>query len=169
MSNLNSLKKSQLIDLVAQLERNAEDDRRRIGVMMYEANQLQHRVNELEAEVEILKESYDEVEAQLIAPEAQVKRQGMVIAAQPKAAPKPQPAPAEVESESPVIQITDSDRAVWAKFQALSREQRMVIINWARPQFSHVGINNIIQVRAAWHEFNNPSSCADESVLADIA
>lgn len=70
---------------------------------------------------------------------------------------------------TPVISITDSDKAVWSKFQALSREQRMVIINWARPQFGHVGINNIIQVRAAWHEFNNPESCADESVLADIA
>jgi hypothetical protein len=81
---------------------------------------------------------------------------------------KPLPSPAVAES-APVISITDSDKAVWSKFQALSREQRMVIINWARPQFGHVGVHNIIEVRAAWHEFNNPSSCADESVLADIA
>lgn len=81
---------------------------------------------------------------------------------------KPLPSPAVAES-APPIEITDADKAVWSKFQALSREQRMVIINWARPQFGHVGINNIIQVRAAWHEFNNPESCADESVLADIA
>lgn len=165
MSNLNSLKKSDLIALVQQLERNAEDDRRRIGVMMYEANQLQHRVNELESEVEILKSSYDDVEAQLIAAEAQVKRQGQVIAAQPKTAspaspkkpaPKPLPSPAQVEL-APVVQITDADKAIWSKFQRLSREERMTIINWARPQFGHVGINNIIQVRAAWHEFQAQS------------
>lgn len=71
-------------------------------------------------------------------------------------APNASPSPAVVES-TPVVQITDADKAIWSKFQRLSREERMTIINWARPQFGHVGIHNIIQVRAAWHEFQAQS------------
>ena len=74
----------------------------------------------------------------------------------PKPAPKPLPVSAEVEL-APVVSVTDADKAIWSKFQRLSREERMTIINWARPQFGHVGINNIIQVRAAWHEFQAQS------------
>ena len=193
MSNLNSLKKSDLIALVQQLERNAEDDRRRIGVMMYEANQLQHRVNELESEVEDLSSQLsdinedklnDTIESQRDIIKVQAERIKLLshkVAAQPKIAPPasqpnrpapkpaPKPLPSPAVEMAPVISITDADKAIWSKFQRLSREERMTIINWARPQFGHIGIHNIIAVRQAWHEFNNPVSCADEANLADIA
>jgi hypothetical protein len=138
----------------------------------------------LMSEVQILKQSYDEVEAKLISVEANTFTRAEVEelialevadmatkppASQPKRpAPKPLPSPAQVEM-APVISITDADKAIWSKFQRLSREERMTIITWARPQFGHIGINNIQAVRAAWHEFNNPTSCADEANLADIA
>lgn len=139
----------------------------------------------LMSEVQILKQSYDEVEAKLISVEANTFTRAEVEelialevadrmatkppASQPKRpAPKPLPSLAQVEM-APVISITDADKAIWSKFQRLSREERMTIINWARPQFGHIGMHNIQAVRAAWHEFHNPASCADEANLADIA
>lgn len=65
-------------------------------------------------------------------------------------APKPLPSPAVVES-APSIQVTDLDRATWRKFQALPRETRLEIIAFARPEWGHVGIHNIAEIRAAWH------------------
>lgn len=64
-------------------------------------------------------------------------------------APKPLPSPAVVDAV-PSIQVTDLDRATWRKFQALPREQRLAIIEFARPEWGHVGIHNIAEVRAAW-------------------
>lgn len=160
MSNLNLLKKSDLIVLVEQLKRNAEDDRRRIGVMMYEQNVMTQRIIQLEAELEGVVDDADEIDrlTDIVKTQAaRIKLLSQKVAAQPKSAPvqatsKPAPVSAEVEL-APVVNITDADKAIWSKFQRLSREERMTIINWARPQFGHVGINNIIQVRAAWHEF----------------
>ena len=170
MSNLNSLKKSDLIALVQQLERNAEDDRRRIGVMMYEANQLQHRVNELESEVEDLSsqlsdinedELNDTIESQRDIIKVQAERIKVLsrkVAAQPKTAPpaspkKPAPKPqipvSEIESQ-PVVGITDTDRRVWAAFKALPREKRQAYYEFARATVGHLGIHNIVAVREAY-------------------
>lgn len=66
------------------------------------------------------------------------------------AAPKPLPSPEVVEA-APTIEVTDFDRAMWRKFQALPRETRLEIIQFARPEWGHVGIHNITEVRAAWH------------------
>lgn len=169
--------KSQILAAYEDAIRELELVKRQLAETTTEKGILMSEVTALKSEVQILKESYDEVESQLVAAEAQIKRQGQVIAAQPKTAPpaspkkpapKPLPSPAQVEL-TPVVQITDADKAVWAKFQRLSREERMTIINWARPKFGHIGIHNIISVRAAWHEFHNPAGCADEANLADIA
>ena len=174
---------------IAQLERNAQDDQRRIGVMMYDIREMSVKIEALESEVIALSVDLDEsqvkaceletrvhelevevgdmytdedvaaIEAELVAAKEQIAKQGRVIAAQPKSVPQPKTiasksiAPVAVVEFAEVIQITDADKAIWSKFQRLSREERMTIINWARPQFGHVGINNIIQVRAAWHEF----------------
>lgn len=64
-------------------------------------------------------------------------------------APKPLPSPAVVDA-APTIEVSDFDREMWAKFQALPRETRLEIIQFARPEWGHVGIHNIVQVRAAW-------------------
>ena len=64
-------------------------------------------------------------------------------------ASKPLPSPA-VADAAPTIQVSDFDRAMWAKFQALPRETRLEIIAFARPEWGHVGIHNIVEVRAAW-------------------
>lgn len=169
MSNLKSLTKAQLIDRIEQLERNAEDDRRRIGVMMYEANQLTQRIVELEAEVERLddelitaKELVDEAAddsdklydaRQIIETQAErIKLLSRKVAAQPQrqvSASKPLPSPVVVES-TPTIEVSDFDRAMWSKFQALPRETRLEIIDFARPEWGHVGIHNIAEIRAAW-------------------
>lgn len=62
---------------------------------------------------------------------------------------KPLPSPAAVDA-APSIEVTDFDRAMWRKFQELPRETRMEIIAFARPEWGHVGIHNITEVRAAW-------------------
>lgn len=169
--------KAQILSAYNDLARELELTKRQLADVTTEKGILM-------SEVQILKQSYDEVEAKLISVEANTFTRAEVEelialevadmatkppASQPKRpAPKPLPSPAQVEM-SPIISITDADKAIWSKFNALPREKRLAIINWARPQFGHIGINNIIEIRAAWHEFNNPESCADESVLADIA
>lgn len=65
-------------------------------------------------------------------------------------APSPLPSPAVVDT-APTIEVSDFDRAMWSKFQALPRETRMEIIQFARPEWGHVGIHNIVEIRAAWH------------------
>lgn len=121
--------------------------------------------NELIAENQRLTEAAVAVTEELDAAKERLAKQGQVIAAQPKSAPPvlPKPAPkpqapvSDIESVSPVIQITDADREVYRKFNALPREQRLAIIAWARPTFGNVGIDNIQAVRAAWHEFQAQS------------
>jgi hypothetical protein len=91
--------------------------------------------------------------------------EGIVATSKPssqpkKPAPKPLPVSAEVLSQ-PVVSITDADRSIWAKFQAMTREQRNEVYVWARATgLGHVGINNIIEVRAAWHEFQRQDDIA---------
>lgn len=65
-------------------------------------------------------------------------------------APKTTASPAVVDA-APTIEVSDFDRAMWAKFQALPRETRLEIIAFARPEWGHVGIHNITEIRAAWH------------------
>lgn len=132
---------------IEQLERNAADDLRRIGVMMYEANVQAQRIVELEAEMATMF-SKSELE-ELIALEATYVK--------PVTAPKRQ-VPASVVESQPTIEINDFDRAMYAKFKALPREQRLAIIEFARPSFGHVGIHNIAEVRAAWHEYQAQQS-----------
>lgn len=165
------LTNAQLTDLVAQLERNAEDDRRRIGVMMYEANVQAQRIVELEAEVESLEvdlsiaqsdledqsKTADEYDAELTTAkeviEVQAERIKLLsrkVAAQPKSAPKLTVSAAVVES-APVIQIGDADKRVWSKFQALPREQKQAYYNFAHSNgFGHLGIHNVNAVRVAF-------------------
>ena len=68
-----------------------------------------------------------------------------------KSAPLMTVAPTVIESQ-PTVEITAQDRAFYAKFKALPREQRLAIIDFARPLVGHVGIHNIMTVRAAWRE-----------------
>lgn len=175
--------KSQAI-VIAQLEAQVAELATEKGILLSQLEERNQQVKLLNDEVECLKQSYDQIEAQLIDAEANKFTRDEVnqlielevadrMATKPpaspkKPAPKPLPSPAQVES-APVIQITDADRDVYRKFNALPREQRLTIINWARPKFGHIGMHNIQAVRAAWHEFNNPTSCADEANLADIA
>jgi len=142
-----------------------------VGVLMSQleaSNQarkaLQDERDDLIIENERLVEAAIAVTEELDAAKERLAKQGQVIAAQPKSAPpvlpKPAPKPLPVSAEielAPVVSVTDADKAIWSKFQRLSREERMTIINWARPQFGHVGIHNIVTVRAAWHEFQAQS------------
>lgn len=154
--------KAQLLDLVAQLERNAEDDRRRIGMMMYEANVMIQRIVELEAEVESLtddlseyvddSDKLDEARDIIKVQADRIKLLSQKVAAQPKSAPrnpKPLPSFAQVES-APAIEITDADRRMWSAFNALPREKRQTYYQFARETVGHLGIHNIAAVREAY-------------------
>jgi len=68
-----------------------------------------------------------------------------------KSAPRMTVAPTVIESQ-PTVEITNEDRAFYSKFKALPQAQRLSIIEFARPVFGHIGLTNIIQVRAAWHQ-----------------
>lgn len=68
---------------------------------------------------------------------------------QRQAATKRLPSP-EVVDATPTVEVSDLDRATWRKFQALPRETRLEIIAFARPEWGHVGIHNIVEIRAAW-------------------
>jgi len=113
--------------------------------------------DELIAENQRLTEAAVAATEELDAAKERIAKQGQVIAAQPKSAPlspKPAPKPLPVSAEvelAPVVSVTDADKAIWSKFQALPRETRLEIIAFARPQWGHVGIHNITEIRAAWH------------------
>ena len=128
------------------------------GILLSQLEERNQQVKLLNDEVELLKESYDEIESQLVAAEAQIKRQGQVIAASPKSAPpaspkKPAPKPSvpvsAIEAQ-PVVQITDADRRVWSAFNALPREKRQAYYEFARATVGHLGIHNIVSVREAY-------------------
>ena len=114
----------------------------RIATLVDERNQLITENQRLVESCVAAHERCDALEAIVAAKSApQPQRQ---------VASKPLPSPAVVDA-APTIEVTDFDRAMWAKFQALPRETRLEIIAFARPEWGHVGIHNIVEVRAAWH------------------
>lgn len=129
-----------------------------VGVLMSQleaSNQarkaLQDERDDLIIENQRLVESCVAAHERCDALEAIVAAQPKSAPCSPKPAPKPLPASAEVESES-VIEVSDLDKAMYRKFKALDRSVRLAIIEFARPQFGHVGVHNIVEVRAAWHD-----------------
>ena len=160
---MSKVTKAQLEILVDQLERQVEDDRRRIGVMMYEANVMAQRIVELENEIGSTVDDADEIDrlSDIVKCQAdRIKLLSQKVAAQPKrafTAPAVK-AVALVEDAALTVEVTDFDRAMYAKFKALDRSVRLAIIEFARPQFGHVGIHNIVDVRAAWHEYQQQSA-----------
>lgn len=153
---------------IAQLERNAEDDRRRIGVMMYEQNVAAQRIVELEAEVERLSDelaeanddadALDDARDVIKTQAARIKLLSQKVAAQSKTAPpaqskkpalKPEVPASELESQ-PVVQVTDTDRRILSAFKALPREKRQSYYDFARATVGHLGIHNIVAVREAY-------------------
>lgn len=106
--------------------------------------------NELIAENQRLTESCVAAHERCDALEAIVAAKSASQLQRQVTASKPLPSPA-VADAAPTIQVSDFDRAMWAKFQALPRETRLEIIAFARPEWGHVGIHNIVEIRAAWH------------------
>ena len=106
--------------------------------------------NELIAENQRLTESCVAAHERCDALEAIIAAKSAPQPQRQAAALKPLPSPA-VADAAPTIQVSDFDRAMWAKFQALPRETRLEIIAFARPEWGHVGIHNIVEIRAAWH------------------
>lgn len=148
--------KSQAI-IISQLTAQVAELTTQVGVLMSQLqaaqqdvpHHLQERIatlvderNELIIENQRLCDALEAIIASTSAPQPQ---------RQP--APKPLPSPAVVES-APTVEVSDFDRAMWAKFQALPRERRLEIIAFARPEWGHVGIHNIAEVRAAWRAAN---------------
>ena len=129
-----------------------------VGVLMSQleaSNQarkaLQDERDDLIIENQRLVESCVAAHERCDALEAIVAAQPKSAPCSPKPAPKPLPVSAEVESES-VIEVSDFDIAMYRKFKALDRSVRLAIIEFARPHFGHVGVHNIVEVRAAWHD-----------------
>lgn len=121
--------------------------------------QLEAQVAELTTEKGILLSEVTMLQSELAASKEVIARQGQVIAARPKSAPpvaprkpatKPLPSPAQVEVE-PAIQITDRDKIVYAKFQALPRDQKQAYYDFAHSNgFGHLGIHNVNEIRVAF-------------------
>lgn len=158
--------KSQAI-IISQLTAQVAELTTQVGVLMSQLqaaqqdvpHHLQERIatlvderNELIAENQRLTESCIAAYERCDALEAIVATKSAPQPQRQAAAPSPLP-PAVVES-APTIEITDLDRAMWRKFQALPREQRLAIIEFARPEWGHVGIHNITEIRAAWRAAN---------------
>lgn len=139
------LTKRQLADTTTEkgilLESNIAKDQR-IDLLESEVADCHDEMSKLESAIESWASRCDALEAMVATKSApQAQRQA--------SASKPLPSPAAVES-APTIEVTDFDRAMWRKFQALPRETRLEIIAFARPEWGHVGIHNITEVRAAW-------------------
>lgn len=154
--------KSQAI-VIAQLEAQVAELTTQVGVLMSQLEASNQRIktitndcddliaendrlvaesNRLESTVESYAHRCDALE-EIVATKSAPQPQ------RPVTAPKPLPSPAVVDA-APTIEVSDFDRAMWAKFQALPREQRLEIIAFARPEWGHVGIHNIVEIRAAW-------------------
>lgn len=135
------------------------------GILLSQLEERNQQVKLLNEEVELLKQSYDEIEAQLIDAEANKFTRAEVeelialevadrMATKPpaspkKPAPKPQIPVSEIESQ-PAVEITDTDRRVWSAFKALPREKRQAYYEFARATVGHLGIHNIVAVREAY-------------------
>ena len=171
MSNLNSLKKSDLIALVEQLERNAEDDRRRIGVMMYEANTMSQRLVELEAEVESLQvdlsiaqsdledqsKTADEYDAELTTAKevievqaARIKLLSQKVAAKPSAPKRPAPKRPAPKPQVPAQPVASPEaHKALREFGALTPAQRSAVVKFTGAKVVNLG--NILEIQAKWH------------------
>lgn len=147
--------KSQAI-IIAQLEAQVAELTTQVGVLMSQLEASNQRAksiaddrdalaleNErLESAVESYAHRCDALE-ELVSTKSAPQPQRQAVT------PKPLPSPVMVES-APTIEVSDFDRAMWRKFQDLPREQRLEIIQFARPEWGHVGIHNIVEIRAAW-------------------
>lgn len=149
--------KSQSI-VIAQLTAQVAELTTQVGVLMNaleESNQLrsslQDERDDLIIENRRLVESTIAAHERCDVLEAMVVKPSTPAQATRKPAHKPEPVSAEVES-APIVEISDFDIAMYRKFKALDRSVRLAIIEFARPQFGHVGVHNIVEVRAAWHD-----------------
>lgn len=108
----------------------------------------------LEAANQVRAELQDERDALIVENEQLItilSKQPQVTAPVAKPAPRMTVAATVVESQAPVIQITDHDKAVYAKFQALPREQKQAYYDFAHSNgFGHLGIHNVNAVRVAF-------------------
>ena len=137
--------KSQAI-IIAQLEAQVAELTTTKGILMSEVESLKQELSDVQHNTF----TRDEVN-QLIELEVADRMATKPPASQPKRpAPKPLPAPAAFDS-APVISITDADKRVWSKFQALPREQKQAYYDFAHNNgFGHLGIHNVNQVRVAF-------------------
>lgn len=142
------LAKRQLADVTTEkgvlLESNIAKDQR-IDLLKSEVAACHDEMAKFESAIESYAHRCDALE-ELVSTKQEPQPQ------RPVTVPKPLPSSDAVVESAPSIEITDLDRAIWRKFQALPREQRLAIIEFARPIVGHVGIHNIVTVRAAWHE-----------------
>ena len=148
--------KSQQI-IIDQLSAQVAELTTQIGILMSQLEASNQRAKSLSDERDDLIIENERLVESCIAAHERCDALEAIVAAksapQPQrqaAAPKPLPSPEVVEA-APTIEVTDFDRAMWRKFQALPRETRLEIIQFARPEWGHVGIHNITEVRAAWH------------------
>lgn len=149
--------KSQAI-IIDQLTAQIDELRTQVGVLMSALEESNQRAKSLQDEIDDANsELFTRDEVEQLIEIAIVDHQADMAIAAPKSSVKPMAAPAVVES-APTIEVSDFDRAMYRKFQALDREQRLAIISFARPTFGHVGIHNIVDVRAAWHEYRQQQS-----------
>lgn len=149
--------KSQAI-VIAQLEAQVAELTTQVGVLMNQLEAANQRAKSLSNERDdLIVENQRLVESTIAAHErcdvleSMVAKPSAPVQAPSKAAHKPEPVSAEVES-APIVEVSGFDIAMYRKFKALSREQRLAIIEFARPHFGHVGVHNIVEVRAAWHD-----------------
>ena len=134
--------KSQAL-IISQLEAQVAELTTTKGVLMNEVNALTQDNARLTESNDAAHKRCDELEGLLV----QAVESRPVVKSEPRMTVAP-----DVIQSQPTVEITAQDRNVWAKFQALPREERLNIIAFARPIVGHVGIHNIIQVRAAWHQ-----------------
>lgn len=150
--------KSQAI-IIAQLEAQVAELTTQVGVLMNQLEASNQRAESLSNERDDLIIENQRLTESCVAAHERCDALEAIVAA--KSAPQPQrqvaskplPSPAVVDA-APTIEVSDFDRAMWAKFQALPRETRLEIIDFARPEWGHVGIHNIAEVRAAWRAAN---------------
>lgn len=124
------------------LESNTAKDQR-IDLLKSEIADCHDEMAKLESALESYAHRCDALE-EIVSTQSASQPQCQVVAS------RPLPSSTVVES-APTIEVSNFDRAMWRKFQELPRETRLEIIDFARPEWGHVGIHNIVEIRAAWH------------------
>jgi chromosome segregation ATPase len=147
-------------DLARELEmvkRQLADATTQVGILMSQLEASNQRAKSIEddrdalaVENERLESAVESYAHRCDALEELVSTKQVAQPQRQATAPKTTASTAVVES-APTIEVTDFDRAMWRKFQELPRETRLEIIAFARPEWGHVGIHNIVEIRAAWH------------------